>query len=98
DPLVTGVQTCALPISDLSDSCRCTGRTSWLGWRGSQAKDLASPGEDLLMLTQQASPAPATAEVSGASRKLRQLLRKRLRQLLRGSEERRVGNEGEVLA
>jgi hypothetical protein len=35
------------------------------------------------MLTQQPSPTPATAELSGTSRKLVQLLRKRLRQLSR---------------
>ena len=35
------------------------------------------------MLTQQESPAPASAAVSGTSPKLLQLLRKRLRQLLR---------------
>ncbi len=55
----------------------------WLGWPESPAADLASPGDDPLMLTQHESPAPAPAAVSGTSQKLLQLLRKRLRQLAR---------------
>ena len=51
----------------------------WLGWRESQAEDLASPGDAAIMPTQSESP----AAVSGTSSKTLQLLRKRLRQLLR---------------
>jgi hypothetical protein len=59
--------------------------TLWLGWRETQAENPASPGEVLLMLTQNESPALATApaEVSGTPQKMRQLLEKRLRQLAR---------------
>ena len=57
------------------------GDTLWLGWRESQATDLASPGDAALMPTQSESPAPAA--VSGTSQKMLQLLRKRLRQLVR---------------
>jgi hypothetical protein len=55
----------------------------WLGWREIQAEDFASPGVDLLMLTQHESPAPAPVAVRGTSQKLLGLLRKRLRQLAR---------------
>jgi preprotein translocase subunit SecG len=54
-----------------------------LGWPESPAADLASPGDTPLMLIQDESPAPAPAAVSGASQKLLQLIRKRLRQLAR---------------
>jgi hypothetical protein len=56
-----------------------------LGWRESQAKDLSLPGDAVLMSTQSESsaPAPAPEEVSGTLQKLPQLLRKRLRQLMR---------------
>jgi hypothetical protein len=57
----------------------------WLGWRESQATDRASPGDDLLMLTQHESPASAPAVARHPSQKLVQLLRKRLRQLLRAT-------------
>jgi hypothetical protein len=62
-----------------SDNCRCKGDALWLGWRETQADDLASPGEAVLMPTTSESPAP----VSGTSQKTLQLLRKRLRQLRR---------------
>jgi hypothetical protein len=67
------------PVSQFSDNCRCKGDTLWLGWRETQADDLASPGEAVLMPTTSESPAP----VSGTSQKTLQLLRKRLRQLRR---------------
>jgi hypothetical protein len=70
-----------VPVSPFSDNCHCENLTLWLGWPASPAVDLASPGDDPLMLIQQESPAPAA--VSGTSQKLLQLLRKRLRQLLR---------------
>ena len=49
----------------------------------SQVTDLASSGADLRMLTEDESRARARAAVSGTSQKLLQLLRTRLRQLLR---------------
>src|SRR5438270_10384450 len=49
----------------------------------SQAADLALLGGAALMLTQHANPAIATPAASGTSPKTLQLLRKRLRQLLR---------------
>jgi hypothetical protein len=67
-------------ISEFSDKCRCLRGKLWLGWRESQAKDLASPGDGPLMLTQDESPATRWA-ASVPSHKLLQLLRKRLRQL-----------------
>jgi hypothetical protein len=66
-------------LSRFSDNCRCKGDALWLGWRETQADDLASPGEAVLMPTTSESPAP----VSGTSQKTLQLLRKRLRQLRR---------------
>ena len=62
-----------------SDNCRCKGYALWLGWRETQADDLASPGEAVLMSTTSESPAP----VSGTSHKMLQLLCRRLRQLRR---------------
>src|SRR4051812_42674219 len=67
------------PVSQFSDNCRGKGDTLWLGWRGTQADDLASPGEAVFMPT----PAECPAAVSGPPSKTLQLLRKRLRQLLR---------------
>ena len=66
-----------VPVSQFSDNCRCKGDTLWLGWRETQADDLASPGEAVFMPT----PAECPAAVSGPSSKTLQLLRKRLRQL-----------------
>jgi hypothetical protein len=66
-----------VPVSQFSDNCRCEGDTLWLGWRETQADDLASPGEAVFMPT----PAECPAAVSGPSSKTLQLLRKRLRQL-----------------
>jgi hypothetical protein len=71
-----------VPVFLFSDKCHCKNLALCLGWPESPAADLASPGADILMLTQQESPAPASAAVSGTSPKLHQLLRKRLRQLL----------------
>ncbi len=45
-------------VSKFSDNCSCESRTLWLGWRESQAKDLASPGDAVLMPTQFESSAP----------------------------------------
>jgi hypothetical protein len=73
----------AVALAKFSDNCRCRKRTVWLGWRESQAKDLASPREDRLMLIQHESPASSGTVVAGPSHKLLQLVRKRLRQLLR---------------
>jgi hypothetical protein len=67
------------PFFRFSDNCRCKGDALWLGWRETQADDLASPGEAVLMPPTSESPAP----VSGTSQKTLQLLRKRLRQLRR---------------
>ena len=58
-------------VSPFSDNCRCKSTTLWLGWRESQATDLASPGDDLLMPTQPRVAAPAA--VSGTSPKLRSI-------------------------
>jgi hypothetical protein len=66
-----------VPVSQFSDNCRCEGDTLWLGWRETQADDLASPGEAVFMPT----PAECPAAVSGPSSKTLQLLRMRLRQL-----------------
>ncbi|HEV3164809.1 MAG TPA: hypothetical protein VGZ22_12340, partial [Isosphaeraceae bacterium] len=65
----------------VSDNCHCDNNKMWLGWREAQATVLASPGENLLMLAQDESAAPATRNL--ASQKLLQLLHKRLRQLWR---------------
>jgi hypothetical protein len=73
-----------VPVSPFSDNCHCENVTLWLGWPESPAVDLASPGDDPLMLNQQESLAPARAAVSGGtSQKLLHLLRQRLRQLAR---------------
>jgi len=55
----------------------------WLGWRERQAKDLASPGADLLMAAQPETAAAAPVAAGGTLPKLHRLLRKRLRQLVR---------------
>jgi hypothetical protein len=67
------------PFFCISDNCRCDGDTLWLGWREIQADDLASPGDVAIMPTQSESP----VTVSGPSSKTFQLLRNRVRQLLR---------------
>src|SRR3954453_615020 len=67
------------PVSQFSDNCRCKGDTLRSGWRETQADDLASPGEAVIMPTTSESPAP----VSDTSQKTLQLLRKRFRQLRR---------------
>src|SRR5215468_3177037 len=50
-----------------------------IGWPENPAADLASPGDAAIMLTQSESP----VAVSGKPSKMVELLRKRLRQLLR---------------
>jgi hypothetical protein len=53
------------------------------GWREKEAIIHASPRNDLLMVTQGDNPELAPRALSGTSRKLLQLVRKRVRQLLR---------------
>jgi hypothetical protein len=55
------------PFFHFSDNCRCKGNALWLGWRESQADDLASPGEAVLMPTTFESPAPAGGPKTGFS-------------------------------
>jgi hypothetical protein len=80
-----------VPCFHVYDKCRCRGDTLRLGWRETQADDLASPGETVLMPTQSES----LAAVSGTSSKTLRLLHRRLHQLLhamlilRGRESRR---------
>ena len=68
-----------VPFFRFSDNCRCRGDTVRLGWRETQADNLAWPGEAVLMSTQSESPAAVTV----TSSKTLQLLQRRLRQLLR---------------
>ena len=56
-----------------------------LGSRKIQAQDPALPGDGLLMLTQQQSPAPAAESGHRTSKKMLRLLRTRLRQMVRGA-------------
>jgi hypothetical protein len=46
-----------LPVFQFSDNCSCESHTLWLGWRESQAAELASPGDAVLMPTKFESPA-----------------------------------------
>src|SRR6516165_3192160 len=68
-----------VPVLLFSDNCHCQDLALGLGWPESPAADLASPGDAAIMLTQSESP----VAVSGKPSKMVELLRKRLRQLLR---------------
>src|SRR6516165_3604763 len=68
-----------VPVPLFSDNCHCQDLALGLGWPESPAADLDSPGDAAIMPTQSESP----VAVSGKPSKAVELLRKRLRQLLR---------------
>src|SRR5207247_5153406 len=77
DPLVTGVQTCALPISDQARQfALAVGDSAWVGVRRIHA--LLHPGLSFLIVSDAQEPLSAAVTVGGELARLR-------------SEERRVG-------
>src|SRR5262249_54954950 len=73
------IERIGVPVFLFSDKCHCKNFAPWLGWPESPVADLASPRDAAIMPTRSES----RVTVSGKPSKAVELLRKRLRQLLR---------------